>query len=136
MMVRIGIHGGKKQEWSKALSCTSAVARSQTSLRAELQLTTAPSMPDVVDSPPDYAFWCFPHASSALTSGAGKRRTAPKDLSKSLISLRKIGAGEGIRTLDPNLGKVVLALGSAMCRNPAAKIASGAFRRSRSFTSP
>src|SRR6266851_556655 len=25
-----------------------------------------------------------------------------------LISLRKIGAGEGIRTLDPNLGKVVL----------------------------
>jgi hypothetical protein len=26
----------------------------------------------------------------------------------SLISLRKSGAGEGIRTLDPNLGKVVL----------------------------
>ena len=25
-----------------------------------------------------------------------------------LIFLRKIGAGEGIRTLDPNLGKVVL----------------------------
>ena len=25
-----------------------------------------------------------------------------------LISLRKFGAGEGIRTLDPNLGKVVL----------------------------
>jgi hypothetical protein len=25
-----------------------------------------------------------------------------------LISLRKSGAGEGIRTLDPNLGKVVL----------------------------
>ena len=27
---------------------------------------------------------------------------------KTLISLRKFGAGEGIRTLDPNLGKVVL----------------------------
>jgi hypothetical protein len=25
-----------------------------------------------------------------------------------LISLGKFGAGEGIRTLDPNLGKVVL----------------------------
>ena len=29
-------------------------------------------------------------------------------LSKSLILFRKFGAGEGIRTLDPNLGKVVL----------------------------
>ena len=27
---------------------------------------------------------------------------------KCLIFLRKTGAGEGIRTLDPNLGKVVL----------------------------
>ena len=106
MVVRIGIHGGKKQEWSEALSCTSAAARSQTSLRAELQLTTAPSMPDVVDSMLDYAVWCFPHASPALTSGAGKRQTAPKHHSKSLTCLRKIGAGEGIRTLDPNLGKV------------------------------
>jgi hypothetical protein len=43
-----------------------------------------------------------------------------------LVSLIKFGAGEGIRTLDPNLGKVVLALGSAMRRNPAAKVASGA----------
>ena len=42
MMVRIGIHGGKKQEWSKALSCTSAVARSQTSLRAELRANDGP----------------------------------------------------------------------------------------------
>ena len=29
-------------------------------------------------------------------------------LRKSLISLGEFGAGEGIRTLDPNLGKVVL----------------------------
>jgi hypothetical protein len=32
----------------------------------------------------------------------------PKDRFNRLISLRKSGAGEGIRTLDPNLGKVVL----------------------------
>jgi hypothetical protein len=105
-VVRIGIHGGKKQEWSEALSCTSAVARSQTSLRAELQATTAPSMPNVVDSMLDYVVWCFPHASPALTSGAGKRQAAPRGRSKPWISLRKFGAGEGIRTLDPNLGKV------------------------------
>jgi hypothetical protein len=34
--------------------------------------------------------------------------TAPKDRFNTLISSRKPGAGEGIRTLDPNLGKVVL----------------------------
>ena len=72
----------------------------------ELQATTAPSMPNVVDSMLDYAFCCFPHASPVLQTGAGKQKTAPKDRSKPLISLRKIGAGEGIRTLDPNLGKV------------------------------
>ena len=104
-MVRIGIHGSK-QACGEALSCSSAVARSQTSLRTELRATTAPTMPNVVESMLDYAFWCFPHASPALTSEAGKRQTAPKDRLKSLISLRKIGAGEGIRTLDPNLGKV------------------------------
>ena len=104
-MVRIGIHGSKKQAYGEALSCSSAVARSQTSLRTELRATTAPTMPNVVESMLDYAVWCFPHASPALTSGAGKRQTAPNDRSKSLISLRKIGAGEGIRTLDPNLGK-------------------------------
>jgi hypothetical protein len=106
-VVRIGIHGGKKQERSEALSCSSAVARSHTFLLAPLRAPTAPSMPDVVDSMLDYAVWCFPHASPALTTGAGKRQTGPKDRSKSLIRLRKIGAGEGIRTLDPNLGKVI-----------------------------
>ena len=107
-VVRIGIHGSKKQACGEALSCSSAVARSQTSQRTELRATTAPTTPNVVESMLDYTFWCFPHASPALTSGAGKRRTAPKDHSKSLTCLRKIGAGEGIRTLDPNLGKVVL----------------------------
>ena len=105
-VVRIGIRGSK-QVCGEALSCGSAVAPSQTIVHTELRATTAPTMPNVIESPPDYAFWCFPHASPALTSGAGKRQTAPTDRLKSLISLRKIGAGEGIRTLDPNLGKRV-----------------------------
>ena len=104
-VVRIGIRGSK-QVCGEALSCGSAVAPSQTIVHTELRATTAPTMPNVIESPPDYAFWCFPHASPALTSGAGKRPTVPKDRPKSLISLRKTGAGEGIRTLDPNLGKV------------------------------
>jgi hypothetical protein len=29
-------------------------------------------------------------------------------VAQSLLLIREIGAGEGIRTLDPNLGKVVL----------------------------
>ena len=45
---------------------------------------------------------CFP----ALE--AGKQKTTPKDPTRQLNSLKKIGAGEGIRTLDPDLGKVVL----------------------------
>ena len=106
-VVRIRIQGSN-QACGEALSWGSAVAPSQTVVRAELRATMAPTMPNVIESPPDYAFWCFPHASPALTSGAGKRQTAPKDRSKSLISLRKIGAGEGIRTLDPNLGKSML----------------------------
>jgi hypothetical protein len=43
-----------------------------------------------------------------LTNRAGKQKTVAKDRSKNLIFLRESGAGEGIRTLDPNLGKVVL----------------------------
>ena len=65
-------------------------------------------MPKAAQSQLLYAFCCFPPASPALAPGTGKHKTAPKDRSKHLISLRKSGAGEGIRTLDPNLGKVVL----------------------------
>ena len=36
----------------------------------------------------------------------GKQNTIPKDPSQQLICLKKVGAGEGIRTLDPDLGKV------------------------------
>ena len=92
-MVRIGIHGGKKQEWSEALSCSSAVARSQTSLLAGLRAPTAPSMPNVVDSMLDYAVWCFPHASPALTSGAGKRQTGPKGPFEVIDFLKKNWSG-------------------------------------------
>ncbi len=50
---------------------------------------------------------CFPHASPVSQTGAGKQNTAPQDRSNIIISLRKFVAGEGIRTLDPNLGKVI-----------------------------
>jgi hypothetical protein len=63
-------------------------------------------MPKAAQSQPLYAFCCFPPASPALAPGTGKQKTAPKDRSKHLIFFRKSGAGEGIRTLDPNLGKV------------------------------
>jgi hypothetical protein len=99
-VVRIGIHG-IEQACGKALSWSSAVARS---LGTELRAATAPTMPNVVESMLDYAFWCFP----VSQTGAGKQKTVVNDRSKPLISLNKFGAGEGIRTLDPNLGKVVL----------------------------
>ncbi len=53
-------------------------------------------------------FLLLPPASPVFVLGPGKQKTAPKDRSNKLISLEKSGAGEGIRTLDPNLGKVVL----------------------------
>ena len=66
------------------------------------------NMPKVVVRPLRPSSCCFPHASPLLPSGTGKQKTAREGRSKQLISLRKTGAGEGIRTLDPNLGKVVL----------------------------
>jgi len=65
------------------------------------------SMPATADSPLLFAFCCFPPASPAFAWGAGKQKTVPKDRFNRFIFLKKIGAGEGIRTLDPNLGKVV-----------------------------
>ncbi len=55
-----------------------------------------------------FASVCFPHASPAFVPEAGKQKKTPMDSSQPLICLKKIGAGEGIRTLDPDLGKVVL----------------------------
>ena len=65
-------------------------------------------MPKASARPLQPASCCFPHASPVSQTGAGKQKAAPQDRSKILTSLRKFGAGEGIRTLDPNLGKVVL----------------------------
>ena len=39
---------------------------------------------------------------------SGKRKRLCHEKAKSLTWLEETGAGEGIRTLDPNLGKVVL----------------------------
>jgi hypothetical protein len=50
----------------------------------------------------------LPFASPLVPTGPGKQKTPLRAFAKSLIFLRKTGAGEGIRTLDPNLGKVVL----------------------------
>src|SRR5271157_4215694 len=45
--------------------------------------------------------------SPASVDGAGKQKTVPKDRSKPLMSLRRFGAGDGIRTHDPSLGNVL-----------------------------
>jgi hypothetical protein len=45
---------------------------------------------------------CFPPASPTSAAEAGKQKTAPRGRSKIVISLKKSGAGEGIRTPDPN----------------------------------
>ncbi len=65
-------------------------------------------MPKAAQSPLLYAFYCFPPASPAFGPGPGKQKRPRRAAFIRLISLRKFGAGEGIRTLDPNLGKVVL----------------------------
>lgn len=62
-------------------------------------------MSEVAESPLLCAFCCFPPASPAFVPGSGKQKTVPTDHSTHLILLRKLGAGEGIRTLDPNLCK-------------------------------
>jgi hypothetical protein len=80
-----------------------AVGRPASQARSERFCWT--SLPNAAGKPLDLASCCFPHASPVSYIEAGKQKTAPRDRSKPLISLRKLGAGEGIRTLDPNLGK-------------------------------
>jgi hypothetical protein len=41
-----------------------------------------------------------------FVAGAGKHKSIVHDAVNQRICLRKFGAGEGIRTLDPDLGKV------------------------------
>ena len=76
--------------------------------RAERHEITVSPVPNAAGLIPRHDPACFPGASPPPTRWAGKQKTAPKDRFNTLISLRKTGAGEGIRTLDPNLGKVVL----------------------------
>ena len=65
-------------------------------------------MPKVAVSPLRSSSCRFPQASPVSPSRVGKQETAPEDRSKPLTSSMKFGAGEGIRTLDPNLGKVAI----------------------------
>lgn len=51
---------------------------------------------------------CFPPASPRSRITPGKQKTPLRASAKFLFLFDKTGAGEGIRTLDPNLGKVVL----------------------------
>ena len=76
--------------------------------RAERREMTVSPAPNAAGLIPRHDPGCFPGASPTPTPRPGKQKTAPKDRFNKLISLRKTGAGEGIRTLDPNLGKVVL----------------------------
>jgi hypothetical protein len=80
-------------------------------LQAELRGLGTPPMGKAAGSPLRFAFCCFPPASPAYMPEAGKQTTTPKDLSKQLICWKKIGAGEGIRTLDPDLGKAQIGRG-------------------------
>ena len=55
-----------------------------------------------------FAFCCFLPACPAFAWGAGKQKRPRRAALNRLKSLRDFGAGEGIRTLDPNLGKTML----------------------------
>jgi hypothetical protein len=97
-------HRPSRTDVSKAVVCPGA----RPSLRVPLSAggRTRRHMPKPTGSPQRFASICFPPASPAVALEAGKQKTTPKDRSDSLICLKKIGAGEGIRTLDPDLGKV------------------------------
>ncbi len=104
---RFGLRGSTKASKARALDGARRLAL-QSVVQAENGGLADLAMPTAAQSPLLYAFCCFPPASPALAPGAGKQKTAPKDRSKHLIFLRKTGAGEGIRTLDPNLVKILL----------------------------
>jgi hypothetical protein len=64
-------------------------------------------MPNAAQSLLICAFRCFPLA-SPIPGAEREAKRGPEGPLLPMISLRKSGAGEGIRTPDPNLGKVVL----------------------------
>jgi hypothetical protein len=101
------------------------------------------------DRPPSYAnaalhatrrvFGCFPPASPDWLLRPGKQKTPRRALGKPAYLLTKIGAGEGIRTLDPNLGKVrnrssPIFWGCRPCRNCGASRLHPPHRSAGSFT--
>ena len=104
---------GKPGDASVNLRTGTRPFSSQRPAQAENRDSGTAYMPRVAEWQLLPAFCCSPPASPVFVLGSGKQKTAPKDRSKKLISLEKSGAGEGIRTLDPNLGKVVLSGGEA-----------------------
>jgi hypothetical protein len=116
LVKKLGKRPGKRIENAGAFSgITSSQRDGQLSGRlapwlgaTRLRTFEALHMPEGAIGPLRPGFCCFPHASPVSPSGAGKQKTVPMRYSKPRIFLREIGAGEGIRTLDPNLGKVVL----------------------------
>jgi hypothetical protein len=81
---------------------------SEQSLRSIAWLEMADHGPYRCRKPQRARYISLSAASPPLRPGPGKQKTAPKHRCNPLIFLMKSGAGEGIRTLDPNLGKVVL----------------------------
>src|SRR5579872_6784969 len=71
-------------------------------VRAENSLLGILTMPVAAESLLICAFCCFPPASPAFAVGSGKQKTLPAGRTKHLNFLMKVGAGEAIRTPDPN----------------------------------
>jgi len=71
-------------------------------------------MPKVAESLLLPAFCCFPPASPAFAPGSGKQKRPRMAALNRSISPWKSGAGEGIRTLDPNLGRLELGTETAI----------------------
>jgi hypothetical protein len=84
---------------------------SRSSLRADGKRWFVLNLREATERPLRFAFGCFPPASPAFLPEAGKQTKTPTDPSDSLICFKKIGAGEGIRTLDPDLGKAQVVRG-------------------------
>jgi hypothetical protein len=106
---RFGIRGSTV-ELTASLRGGARWLPSQLVVQAEnSDLGTLP-MPKAAESPLLFAFCCFPPASPAFAPGSGKQKTVPLDRSKHLNFLINFGAGEAIRTPDPNLGKVGVTL--------------------------
>ena len=63
---------------------------------------------EIARDPPDTRARLLTLGLHACLMNACKHAAVPKDCCNRFNFQRKIGAGEEIRTLDPNLGKVVL----------------------------